>query len=297
MVACIPPDAYGLLGQVGRGMVLPSGRMGYGAAFRIEGQPGHPGSLRDKDLARRVLRSAVEQGAVLVDTADSYGPALSEDLVADALHPYPAGLLIATKGGVQRLGPGQTRLDGRPEQLRAACEASLRRLRVEAIGLYQLHWLDHAVPLSDQVGALGDLLMAGKIRAIGLCNVGLDDIAAAAAIAPIAAVQNRFGLMHRSGAAVAEDCADRGIAFIAHTCLAVLRHSAHVALAGAACRLGMTPAQAALAWVLRRLPNAIAIPGTLSLRHLAENMRARTLHLSAEGAAVVEAALDELAIS
>jgi pyridoxine 4-dehydrogenase len=256
--------------------------MGYGAALRLNGQPAHCDAPPSAPLVRSILRQAVALGANLIDTADSYGPGLSEDLVADALHPYPPELLVATKGGVIRLGPSATRLNGHPDWLRAACEASLRRLRVEAIGLYQLHWPDPAIPFVDQVGALANLQAAGKIINAGLCNVTVQQVREAADIMPIAAVQNRFGLLAPEGAEIADACASRGITFIAHGSLAVLRRAGAGTLDTMAQRLGITPAQLALAWVLRRAPNSLVIPGTLRLTHLEENMAAGSLHLSVE---------------
>ena len=261
-----------------QGTLPPQSRVGYGAALRVDGQPADRATLRDPDLARQVLRRAVAEGAMLLDTADSYGPALSEELVAEALHPYPAGLLLATKGGVQRLGAAGTRLNGRPAHLRAACEASLRRLRVEAIGLYQLHWPDPEVPWAEQIGALAALRQAGLVREIGLCNVTAAELRAAVRLAPIAAVQGRFGLADQAGAGLAAACAELGVAFIAYGSLAVLRQpAARAALAAAAGPHGATAAQLALAGVLASAPRALAVPGTLRLGHLLENMAAHRL--------------------
>ena len=244
-IAMTQPDAW--LHRAASGVLPARLRLGYGAALRVNGRPADRQSLPDMALARLVLQRAVAEGAILLDTADSYGPALSEELVGEALHPYPAGLLLATKGGVQRLGPAETRLNGRPAHLRAACEASLRRLRVDAIGLYQLHWPDPEVPWAEQIGALVELRDAGLVREIGLCNVTIAQLKDAVALAPIAAVQGRFGLAHQEGAAMAAACAGFGIAFIAFGSLAVLRQPAgRLALAEAARPHGATAAQLAL---------------------------------------------------
>ncbi|MFT8242522.1 aldo/keto reductase [Roseomonas sp. BN140053] len=270
------------------------GRIGYGAALRVGGETGRPGRFPDPAAARGLLRRAVALGATLLDTADSYGPGLSEELIAEALHPYPPELLVATKGGVVREADGtRARLDGRPAQLRAACENSLRRLRLEAIGLYQLHWRDPAVPFADQLGALAELLAAGKVRAVGLCNLGLAELEAAEAVLPVAAVQCHLSLGYAGSDALLDRCAARGIPFIAHGPLAVLRGGAEPraeALGRVARRLDATPAQVALAWVLHRAPNVVAIPGTLRPDHLEENFRAGTLALSARDLAELAAA-------
>ncbi|WP_426958170.1 aldo/keto reductase [Muricoccus radiodurans] len=255
-------------------------RIGYGAAFRVAGRPATATCLGDRGAAHRILRRAVELGADLLDTADSYGPALSEELVAEALRPYPPDLLIATKGGVVRTDRDRTRFDGRPDRLRAACEASLRRLGLDAIPLYQLHWADPAVPFADQVGALADLRTTGKIRHLGLCNIGVAELEAALAIAPVASVQCRYGPGERDRDALIDACTRAGIPFIAYGPLAALQDPRRrCVLRGIADRLGATPAQVALAWVLQRAPNSFAIPGTLNPVHLAENMEAARLRL------------------
>ncbi len=258
-------------------------RIGYGAALRVVDQPGTPRTSPDAAAVKRVLRRAVELGVMLIDTADSYGPEVSETLVADALHPYPAEVLISTKGGVVRDGMGRARLDGRPEQLRMACDASLRRLRLDTIGLYHLHWPDPAVPFADQVGTLADLVRAGKVRHIGLCNIDVDQLAAASRVTPIAAVQHRFGLGEQTETPLLEACGRHGTAFIAYGSLSVLRTGpAHLSgrLRSIAARHQATPAQVALAWLLRHAAGALVIPGTLSLQHLEENMQAGSLRLT-----------------
>lgn len=272
----VPADIVrrSFLARVGRGCVPPSGRIGYGAALRVQGRPAHRSAPPDPELVTAVLRRAVALGAVLIDTADSYGPTLSEALVAGALHPYPSHLVVATKGGVVRQGPNTTRLNGRPAHLRAACEASLRRLRVDAIGLYQLHWPDPAVPFADQVGALADLRAAGKIIEVGLCNITVEQLVAASRIVPVAAVQGRFSPDIPEGGELVATCAKLGIAFLAHGSLSGLRGHAAPPVDITTRHPRATPAQTALARVLRRAPHSIVIPGTLDPAHLEENMAA-----------------------
>jgi aryl-alcohol dehydrogenase-like predicted oxidoreductase len=224
----------------------------------------------------------VELGVTFLDTADSYGPGLSEEVIARALHPYPSDLVIATKGGVVRLGRDQAVIKGHPSELRAACEASLRRLRLEAISLYQLHWRDPRVPLEEQIGALADLVAAGKVRHVGLCNVDVAELEEAQRITPIAAVQCGFGLADRRHDSLVRHCARQGIIFIAHGPLSVLQGNTapRFALATVAQRLGATEAQVALSWILHHSPNTLAIPGTLRQEHLVENLGAARLALS-----------------
>jgi pyridoxine 4-dehydrogenase len=254
-------------------------RLGYGAALRVAGRVGKRPSPRMQTIARTVMRRAAALGADLIDTADSYGPTYSEALLAQALHPY-SGLVIATKGGVEINAGGQRRLNGRPEYLKQACEASLRRLRLDSIPLYQLHWPDPEIPFADQIGALAALRQAGKIRMAGLCNVTVAQAQAAQRIMPIAAVQCRFGISDTTERPMASWCAAHGVAFIAYRPLAVLQSPesaiAH-RVAALAARHGVTAAQIALAWLLRQAPHIIAIPGTTSLPHLEENMAAACL--------------------
>ncbi|WP_431281162.1 aldo/keto reductase [Humitalea sp. 24SJ18S-53] len=267
-------------------------RIGYGAALRVAGRPGTPDALSDLRTVQSLLRRAIELGVTLLDTADSYGPGLSEEVIAAALRPYPPGLLIATKGGVLRSGRDETRLSGDPARLRAACEASLRRLKLESIDLYQLHWRDPGVPFADQIGALADLMAEGKVRHLGLCNIDAVELAQATLITPIASVQCAFGLGTDNQAALLALCAAQGIAFIAHGPLSVLRQGGPVrqaALLAMARRLGSSPAQIALAWILHRAPHLIAIPGTLRHDHLEENLRAGVLRLSAADIAALDA--------
>jgi pyridoxine 4-dehydrogenase len=256
-------------------------RLGFGA-MRITG-PGVLGWPEDRQNSLAVLRRAVELGVNLIDTADSYGPEVSELLIAEALHPYPQGLLIATKGGLVRTERGRWPVDGSPEHLREACEASLRRLRLERIDLYQLHRPDPAVALEDSVGELARLRQEGKIRHVGLSNVSGEQLARAQAVVPIASVQNRYSLADRRSEDVLEDCERQGIAFLPWYPLAV----GDLAMPGGALgRIaggrGATPAQVALAWLLARSPVVCPIPGTASLRHLEENVGAASLELTDE---------------
>jgi pyridoxine 4-dehydrogenase len=256
-------------------------RLGFGA-MRITGE-GIWGPPDDPEAARRLLRRVVELGVNLIDTADSYGPEVSENLIAETLHPYPDGLVIATKGGLRRTRPGEWPRDGRPERLRECCEASLQRLRVERIDLYQLHSPDPRVPLEDSVGALRDLQDAGKIRHVGVSNVSLDELERARAIVDVVTVQNRYSLAERRYEDVLEACERDRIGFIPWFPLAT----------GALARPGgpldelardrdATPGQLALAWLLARSPAMLPIPGTASLEHLEENVAAADLTLDAE---------------
>jgi aryl-alcohol dehydrogenase-like predicted oxidoreductase len=258
---------------------FPVLRLGFGA-MRITGNGiwGEPG---DPAGARAVLRRVIDLGVNLIDTADSYGPEVSERLIADTLRPYPAHLAIATKGGFDRPGPGAWRPNGRPEHLRAACEGSLRRLRLERIALYQLHTVDPRVAFEESVGALAELRAEGKVRHVGLSNVSVEQIDRARTIVPIASVQNRFSLSDRSSEAVLRRCAELGIAFI---CWAPLDRGAlgRRSIVRSARAHDATPAQVALAWVLQRAPVAIPIPSTGSIEHLDENVRALAVELTAE---------------
>jgi pyridoxine 4-dehydrogenase len=264
----------------------PVHRLGYGT-MQLPG-PGVWGEPRDRGAAIAVLRRAVELGVDLFDTADSYGPFVAEDLLREALHPYD-GITIATKGGLTRSGPGEWHPVGRPEYLRQCVEMSLRRLDVETIELYQLHRIDPQVPLEDQLGALADMQSAGKIRHIGLSEVGVEQIRAARQVAPIASVQNLYNLVNRSAEPVLEYCERERIGFIpwfpiANRALA----KPDGPLGSLATELGATPTQVALAWLLRRSPVMLPIPGTSSLEHLEENVAAAGLELSDEQASLLE---------
>ena len=245
-------------------------RLGFGA-MRLTG-PGVWGEPSDRREAVAVLREAVDLGITLIDTADSYGPEVSERLIAEALYPYEADLVIATKAGLQRPGPDQWVEDGRPEHLRSACEGSLRRLRLERIDLFQLHRIDPKVALEDQIGTLLDLQREGKIRHIGLSEVSVKQIKAVRKMTPVASVQNRYNLIDRASEDVLEYCTRERIGFIPWFPLATgdLAKSGGP-LAEAAQRLGAEPVQVAIAWLLRKSPVMLPIPGTSTVEHLMEN--------------------------
>ena len=254
-------------------------RLGYGA-MRLCG-PSILGWPDDRENALNVLRRAVELGVNLVDTADAYGPEVNELQVAEALHPYREGLVIATKGGLVRTGPGPWPSDARPEHLREACEASLRRLRLERIDLYQLHAPDPKVPFEASVGELARLREEGKIRHVGLSNVTVDELHRAQAIVPVVSVQNRYSLADRASDDVIDECERQGIPFLPWWPLAVgdlARPGGMLDEVGRA--HDATPAQVALAWLLARSPVVVVIPGTASLDHLEENVGAAEVELT-----------------
>lgn len=258
---------------------LTVNRLGFGA-MRVTG-PGVWGPPKDRAAMRRLLVRALELGHNFFDTADSYGPHVSEEIIAEALYPYPEGLVIATKGGLVRPSAPRWDEDGRPEHLRRCVEGSLKRLRIEAIDLYQFHAPDPNVPFADSMGALAELQRAGKIRHLGVSNVNLEELAEAKRIAPIVSVQNEYNIGNRESEDVLKACEEAGIAFIPWYPL-----GAGAALRGAkvqrvAKRLGATPAQVALAWLLAHSAVMLPIPGTGSVRHLEENAKAATLRLSA----------------
>ncbi len=255
-------------------------RLGFGA-MRITGE-GIWGPPRNHDAAIAVLRRAVELGVDLIDTADSYGPFVSEELIAEALHPYPDALVIATKGGLERTGPGQWPRNGRPEHLKAACEGSLRRLKRDRIDLYQLHAPDENVPYAESVGALKELQDEGKIRHIGVSNVSVDQLAQARSIVDVVTVQNRYNLVDRTDQDVLDVCDRDQIGFIPWFPLEAgkLAEPGGV-VAGVAQRHGVGTSQVALAWLLQRSPVVLPIPGTGSVEHLEENLAAAQLRLPA----------------
>ncbi|HKF50481.1 MAG TPA: aldo/keto reductase [Terracidiphilus sp.] len=251
-------------------------RLGYGA-MRITGK-GIWGPPEDKAGALATLRRAVELGVNLIDTADSYGPNVSEELIAEALHPYPAGLVIATKGGWERPGPGQWTHNATPQHLQQAVEGSLRRLRVERIDVYQLHVPDPAVSFAASVECLAKLREQGKIRHVALSNVALDHIERGLKIVPIVSVQNRYSFADREWGSVIEYCVEQNIGFMPWAPIGQMRF-AHEVLERAATQLSASPSQIALAWLLRRAPNILPIPGTAKVAHLEENVAAASLRL------------------
>jgi aryl-alcohol dehydrogenase-like predicted oxidoreductase len=260
---------------------LPMHRLGFGA-MRLTGK-GIWGEPEDRDEAIRVLRRSLELGITFIDTADSYGPEVSERLIAEALYPYPKGLVIATKAGFRRPGPGQWVEDGRPEYLRERVEGSLRRLRLERIDLLQLHRIDPKVPLEDQLGALTRLQQEGKIHHLGLSEVSVAQIQAARQLAEIVTVQNLYNLSNRKSEDVLDYSEAEGIGFIPWFPLAtgdLARPGGP--LARAAERLHAEPSQVALAWLLHRSPVMLPIPGTSRVKHLEENTAAALLELDEE---------------
>jgi aryl-alcohol dehydrogenase-like predicted oxidoreductase len=260
---------------------LPVTRLGFGA-MRITGA-GIWGEPARRAEAIKVLRRAVELGVNFIDTADSYGPEVSENLIAEALSPYPAGLVIATKGGFLRPGPDHWVENGRPEHLRSACEGSLRRLRLERIDLYQLHRIDPKVSADDQLGMLKRLQVEGKIRHIGLSGVSVLQIQRARTIVPIVSVQNRYSVTDRGSEDVLEYCAREKLGFIPWFPLAAGQVSgADSPVSRLAARWNASPAQVALAWLLMRSPVILPIPGTSRVEHLEENVAAADLKLDEE---------------
>ncbi len=264
-------------------------RLGFGA-MRITG-PGIWGEPNDREVARSVVRRAVELGVDFIDTADSYGPAVSEEIIAEALYPYPSGLRIATKAGLARTGPQQWVALGRAEYLRQQAELSLRRLKVDVLDLFQLHRIDPKVDRDEQFGLLKDLQAEGKVRALGLSQVSVDEIKAAQQVFTVATVQNRYNLTDRSSQDVLDYCTEQGIGFIPWAPVSageLARPGGPVDVA--AKELDATPAQVALAWVLQRSPVMLPIPGTGSVGHLEENLAAATLSLPADTVAQLDAA-------
>jgi pyridoxine 4-dehydrogenase len=271
----IRPETFTLGGE------LEVRRLGFGA-MRITG-PGIWGEPEDAAGAGALLRRVVQAGVNLIDTADSYGPEVSERLITEALHPYPEDLVIATKGGLTRSGPGAWERAGRPERLKRCCEESLRRLRLERIDLYQLHAVDPAVPIEDSVAALAELQQQEKIRMIGLCNVTVEELERAQAVAPVVSVQNRYNVADRDSEDVLEACAEQDLGFLPWFPLAtgdLARPGG--ALDDLARTHSATPAQVALAWLLHRAPVMLPIPGTSSVAHFEENLEAAELELTDE---------------
>jgi pyridoxine 4-dehydrogenase len=260
---------------------LTVNRLGFGA-MRVIDNGSIWGEPSDRAKALKVLRRAVDLGINFFDTAESYGPQTNETLIAEALHPYPKGFVIATKCGVSRPSRGRWDADGRPEKLRRDLEGSLKRLKLERIDVYQLHTVDPKVPLEESVGVLADAQRAGKVRQVGLSNVTVKELERARKLVPIASVQNRYSLVDRSSEDVLQHCEKLGIAFLPWYPLgdgAVLKRSKVIALSK---KVGATPAQVAIAWLLKKSPIMLPIPGTGNVAHLEENVAAAKLRLSDE---------------
>ena len=263
-------------------------RLGFGA-MRITGD-GIWGPPADHDRALAVLRRARELGVDFIDTADSYGPFVSEDLIREALHPYH-GVVVATKAGLARTGPGRWHAVGRPEYLRQCCEMSLRRLGVETIDLWQLHRIDAQVPREEQFGVLAELRDEGKVRHVGLSEVSVEEVEAARAVVPVATVQNLYNLTQRGSEDVLRHCEEHGIGFIPWYPLAAGKLAEPGGpVAAVAERHGATPGQVALAWLLGASPVMLPIPGTGSVEHLEENVAAAELRLTPEEVAELDGA-------
>ena len=274
-------------GTIALGGDLTVARLGFGA-MRITGE-GVWGDPSDRDRAKATLRRALELGVTFVDTADSYGPEVSETLIAEALYPYPDDLVIATKGGLVRPGPGKWEADGRPEYLREVCEGSLRRLRLDQIPLYQFHRPDPKVPVAESVGALAELKAAGKIRHIGVSNFSVQQLHEVQGITPIVSVQNRYNAADRASDSVVDLCEQEELVFLPWA--PIQQTDTNDAVADAARRHDATPHQIVIAWLLARSPAILPIPGTGSPDHLEENVAAADIELSlAEVAAITDAA-------
>jgi pyridoxine 4-dehydrogenase len=263
-------------GTIGIGGDLTVNRMGFGA-MRITGK-GIWGEPADREQAKAAIRRAVELGVNLIDTANSYGPHVSEDLIAETLYPYADDLVIATKGGLARPGPGRWEADGRPEHLREACEDSLRRLKLEQIPLYQFHRPDPKVPLAESIGALVELRAEGKIRHIGVSNVSEDQLREAQKLTPVVSVQNRYNLGDRSSEAMVDLCDQESIVFLPWAPIQDAEEL--IPVVTAARRLNVTTRQVALAWLLARSPHILPIPGSGSADHVAENVAAASVELT-----------------
>jgi pyridoxine 4-dehydrogenase len=289
--AGLRPVPAAAAGRLALGGDLIVNRMGFGA-MRITGT-GIWGEPKDPAEARRVLRRALDLGVDFIDTADAYGPEVSERLIAEALHPYPQGLVIATKGGLTRPGPSQWVPDGRPEHLREACEASLRRLKLTRIDVYQFHHPDPKVPLEDSVGELARLRTEGKIRHVGVSNFSVEQLEKARAIVPVVSVQNRYNINDRASADVLAVCERERLAFIPWAPIASGKAetleggASSKALDALAQAHGVSVFQAAIAWLLAKSPAMLPIPGTSSLAHLEENVAAARLKLSAAELAAI----------
>ena len=263
-------------GSIDVGGDLTVNRLGFGA-MRITGQ-GIWGDPPSQDQAIATLRRVIELGVNFIDTADSYGPEVSETLIAEALYPYPDDLVIATKGGFARSGPNRWEADGRPEHLREACEGSLRRLRLDQIPLYQFHTPDRTVPFAESVGAIAELKAEGKIRHVGLSNVTEDQFREAERIVPIVSIQNRFNVTDRKSESIIDLCEQEGMVFLPWA--PIQQTEERVAVAVAARRLGVSEHQVVLAWLLAHSPAILPIPGTGSPAHAEENVAAAGIELT-----------------
>jgi aryl-alcohol dehydrogenase-like predicted oxidoreductase len=282
MTTVAPTDTFSIGGD------LPVHRLGYGA-MQLPG-PGVWGEPADPENARRVVRAAVEQGVDFIDTADSYGPVVSERVIAEALHPYPEGLVIATKAGLTRQGPGIWTPVGRPAYLKQQVELSLRTLRLERIDLMQLHRIDAEVPLADQLGAFKELQEEGKVRHIGVSEVSVAELEEARSIVDVVSVQNLYNLTNRQSQDVLDHATEHGIGFIPWFPIATGDLAAPDSpVADIARELDATPSQVALAWLLHTSPVVLPIPGTKSVEHLTENLGAAQLRLSDEDMARLDA--------
>ena len=263
-------------GTIDVGGDLTVNRLGFGA-MRITG-PGIWGDPPSRDQAIATLRRVVELGVNFIDTADSYGPDVSETLIAEALHPYPEDLVIATKGGLIRPGPNRWEADGRPEHLREVCEGSLRRLRLDQIPLYQFHRPDPAVPLAESIGAIAEMKNEGKIRHVGVSNVSESQLREAQQIVPIVSVQNRYNVSDRTSESLIDLCEQEQLVFLPWA--PVQESRKNPAVAAAAGRHGVTQQQVVLAWLLATSPQILPIPGTGSPGHAEENTAAAAVELS-----------------
>jgi pyridoxine 4-dehydrogenase len=265
-------------GTVDVGGDLTANRLGFGA-MRITG-PGIWGEPPDRDRAKAALRRAVELEVNFIDTADSYGPEVSERLIAETLYPYPEELIIATKGGLVRPGPEQWEPDGRPEHLRQACEGSLARLRLDRIDLYQFHRPDPKVPIAESIGALAELKDEGKIRHVGVSNFTEDQLRQAERVTPIVSVQNRYNVTDRSSESMVDLCDQELLVFLPWA--PVQQTETVRAVQDAARNHGVSPHQIVLAWLLERSPQILPIPGTSSPEHVEENVAAASIELTAD---------------
>jgi pyridoxine 4-dehydrogenase len=275
-------------GKIDLGGDLTVNRLGFGA-MRITGD-GVWGAPPDRDRAKAALRRAVQLDVTFIDTADSYGPEVSEELIAEALYPYPDDLVIATKAGLVRPGPGRWEPDGRPEHLRQACEGSLARLRVDRIDLYQFHRPDPTVPLAESIGALAALKDEGKIRHIGVSNFSEEQLREAEQVTPVVSVQNRYNVTDRSSEQLVDLCEQEALAFLPWAPL--VGTDGNVPIQAAARRHGVSARQVAIAWLLARSPQILPIPGSGSAEHVEENILAASVDLDPDEVyAITQAAL------